>query len=40
MKKVALCIVTDISLKANSQTIDFETTIDNHSCDHIVRVTF
>ena len=39
-EKVALCIVTDISLKANSQTIDFETTIDNHSCDHIVRVTF
>ena len=39
-EKAALCIVTDISLKANSQTIDFETTIDNHSCDHIVRVTF
>ena len=36
-EKAALCIVTDISLKANSQTIDFETTIDNHSCDHIVR---
>ena len=39
-EKVALCIVTDISLKANSQTIDFITKIDNQSCDHIVRVTF
>lgn len=36
----ALKIISDVSLKARSQTIDFTTTIENHSCDHIVRVTF
>ena len=35
-----LRIITDVSLKAHSQTVDFETTIENHSCDHIVRVAF
>lgn len=35
-----LKIVSDVSLKSGSQTIDFITTVENHSCDHIVRVTF
>ena len=35
-----LNIISDVSLKANSQTIDFKTTVENHSSDHIVRVTF
>lgn len=35
-----LKICSDVSLKAHSQTIDFETTIINHSGDHIVRATF
>lgn len=35
-----LRIISDVSLKARQQTIDFKTTIENHSSDHIVRVTF
>lgn len=35
-----LRITTDVSLKSNSRTIDFETSVENHSCDHILRVSF
>lgn len=35
-----LKIISYVSLKAHSQTIDFQTTINNQSCDHIVRVSF
>ena len=35
-----LKICSDVSLKSDSQTIDFETMIDNQSGDHIVRVSF
>lgn len=35
-----LKIRSDVSLKSHSQTVDFETTIYNKSCDHIVRVSF
>ena len=38
LKPLKIC--SDVSLKANSQTIDFVTKINNHSCDHIVRVCF
>lgn len=38
LKSLKIC--SDVSLKANSHTIDFITKIDNQSCDHIVRVRF
>lgn len=35
-----LKIISYVSLKSKSQTVDFQTTVYNYSCDHIVRVSF